>query len=290
MIMGKKFEYRKNILFLSILFLTVCFSFAGTHAVEKGETYYSISRKYGISVEQLCAVNNLTVNDVLKVGQKLSIPEKNVEKKILPSSSPVKNTLSAERKFDTYTVQKGDTFYRIAKVNGISVEELKGLNNLDSDTVLKAGQRLKIPVTIVDTSASLPSLPSSDPRKYSEKKGDSNLTWPVKNPLVTYMNGKVSGVQLSAQKNESVTAIRAGTIMYVGNYRGYGQVVFVQAKTGHIYVYSGLGSIKVRKGDYVVFGDSLGTAGTDSIKGTTQVCLMVFQKSNPIDPAKAPRG
>ena len=80
MIMSKKFEYRKNILFLSILFLTVCFSFAGTHAVEKGETYYSISRKYGISVEQLCAVNNLTVNDVLKVGQKLSIPEKNVQK------------------------------------------------------------------------------------------------------------------------------------------------------------------------------------------------------------------
>ena len=290
MIMTKKFEYRKNILFLSILFLTVCFSFAETHTVEKGETYYSISRKYGISVDQLCAVNNLTVNDVLKVGQKLSIPEKNTEKNSLPSVSPSKNPSNAERKFDTYTVQKGDTFYRIAKVNGISVEELKALNNLDSDIVLKAGQRLKIPVTIVDTSASLPSLPSSDPRKYSEKKGDSSLTWPVKNPTVTYMNGKVSGVQLSAQKNESVTAIRAGTVMYVGNYRGYGQVVFVQAKTGHIYVYSGLGSIKVRKGDYVVFGDSLGTAGTDSIKGTTQICLMVFQKSNPIDPAKAPRG
>lgn len=270
--------------------MTVCFSFAETHTVEKGETYYSISRKYGISVDQLCAVNNLTVNDVLKVGQKLSIPEKNTEKNSLPSVSSSKNPSNAERKFDTYTVQKGDTFYRIAKVNGISVEELKSLNNLDSDTVLKAGQRLKIPVTIVDTSASLPSLPSSDPRKYSEKKGDSSLTWPVKNPTVTYMNGKVSGVQLSAQKNESVTAIRAGTVMYVGNYRGYGQVVFVQAKTGHIYVYSGLGSIKVRKGDYVVFGDSLGTAGTDSIKGTTQICLMVFQKSNPIDPAKAPRG
>ncbi|WP_296091955.1 M23 family metallopeptidase [uncultured Treponema sp.] len=290
MIMTKKFAYRKNILFLLILFLTACFSFAETHTVEKGETYYSISRKYGISVDQLCAMNNLTVNDVLKVGQKLSIPEKNVEKSSLPSVSTSKSLSNVERKFDTYTVQKGDTFYRIAKVNGISVEELKALNNFDSDTVLKAGQRLKIPVTIVDTSASLPSLPSSDPRKYSEKKGDSSLTWPVKNPTVTYMKGKVSGVQLSAQKNESVTAIRAGTVMYVGNYRGYGQVVFVQAKTGHIYVYSGLDSIKVRKGDYVVFGDSLGTAGTDSIKGTTQICLMVFQKSNPIDPAKAPRG
>lgn len=289
MIMTKKIEYRKNILFLLVLFSAVCLSFAGTHTVEKGETYYSISRKYGISVEQLCVMNNLTVGDVLKVGQKLSVPEKDGEKKSLPASS--QNQSASERKFDTYTVQKGDTFYRIAKVNGISVDELKALNSLDSNSVLKAGQRLKIPVTIVDTSASsLPSLPSSDPRKYSEKKGDSKLAWPVKNPSVTYMNGKVSGVQLSAQKNENVTAIRAGTVMYVGNYRGYGQVVFIQAKTGHIYVYSGLGSIKVRKGDYVVFGDSLGTAGTDSIKGTNQICLMVFQKSSPIDPAKAPRG
>lgn len=115
MIMSKKFEYRKNILFLSILFLTVCFSFAGTHAVEKGETYYSISRKYGISVEQLCAVNNLTVNDVLKVGQKLSIPEKNVEKKNLPSSSPVKNTLSAERKFDHTQFKRATLFIELQK-------------------------------------------------------------------------------------------------------------------------------------------------------------------------------
>ena len=187
-------------------------------------------------------------------------------------------------------MQKGDTFYRIAKVNAITVDELKKLNGLDSKSQLKAGQKLKIPVTIVDTSnAKLPSLPD-DPRKYSAKKGDPSLSWPVKNPTITYMTGKISGVQLGCAKNENVTAIRAGTVMYVGNYRGYGQVVFVQTKTGHIYVYSGLGSIKVQKGDYLVFGDVIGTAGTDSIKGTNQMCLMVFQKSSPIDPAKAPRG
>jgi septal ring factor EnvC (AmiA/AmiB activator) len=78
--------------------------------------------------------------------------------------------------------------------------------------------------------------------------------------------------------------------MYVGNYRGYGQVVFIQSPSDYIYAYSGLGTIKVKKGDYVVFGDVIGTAGTDSIKGTSQISLMVFQKSNPIDPAKAPRG
>lgn len=262
-------------------------AFAGVHKVQKGETYYSISRQYGITVDELCLANNLKTSDVLKAGQSLKIPEKG------GASAPSSPSVAADsgRQYDTYTVQKGDTFYRIAKVNGITVDELKSLNNLESDSVLKAGERLKIPVTIVDTAkATLPSLPESDPRKYKEKKGDSSLVWPVKDPVVTYTSGKVSGVQLSAEKDENVTAIRAGTVVYVGNYRGYGQVVFVQAKTAEIYVYSGLGSIKVQKGDYVVFGDSIGTAGTDGIKGTNQICLMVFEKANPIDPAKAPRG
>lgn len=280
-----------------IVFSVFAYSESLSHKVEKGETYFSISRRYGLKVDELCEANGITTDDVLKVGQVLLIPQ-NGDVKPAPreqqNPSPVAKSVSGSagsgRKFDTYTVQKGDTFYRIAKVNDITVDELKRLNNLDEESVLKMGQKLKIPVTIVDTAnASLPSLPD-DPRKYSAKKGDSSLSWPVKNPTVTYMTGKISGVQLSAEKNENVSAIRAGTVMYVGNYRGYGQVVFIQTKTGYIYVYSGLGSIKVKKGDYLVFGDIIGTAGTDSIKGTNQMSLMVFQKSSPIDPAKAPRG
>ncbi len=263
------------------------------HTVQKGETLYSISRLYNVNVDELLSANGMTKNDVIKVGQTISIPKKNSKNASVKGENNVKaDSMTGEnRKYDTYTVQKGDTLYSIAKINGITVDELKSLNDLKDEKDLKAGGKLKIPATIVDTkNATLPDLPSNDPRKYTNKTGDSTLAWPVKNPTVTYMTGKVSGVQLSAKKNESVTAIRAGTVMYVGNYRGYGQVVFVQSKTGHIYVYSGLGSISVKKGDYVVFGDTLGTAGTDSIKGTSQISLMVFQKSNPIDPAKAPRG
>ena len=268
----------------------------GVHTVLKGETAYSISRQYGVPLDELYAVNGMKKDDPIFAGQTLSIPQKNAAKTDSKTSKTTATSSgsapqNSDRKFDTYTVQKGDTIYRIATVNGIKPAELLALNPDVTAESLKPGQNLKIPVTIVDTkNTSLPDLPSSDPRKYTGKTGNSNLEWPVKNPVVTYMTGKVSGVQLSAQKNEKVTAIRAGTVMYVGNYRGYGQVVFVQSKTGHVYVYSGLGSIAVKKGDYVVFGDNIGTAGTDSIKGTSQISLMVFQKSNPIDPAKAPRG
>ncbi len=304
---------------ITIISLCLLIAYAGlsaqetnkTHVVQKGDTIYSLSRKYGVSVDDIYSANNMTSSSVIWVGQRLTIPYN-----ISSDSTKSVSSSSKPHSSDTYTVQKGDTLYHIATINGITVDELKRYNNISDSSVLKVGQRLKIPSKDsleeqkntseksqpANTSASnndsktkvedisLPDLQSKDPRVYSSKQGDSSLVWPVKNPSVTYTKGKTSGVQLSAQKNEDVTSIRAGTVMYVGNYRGYGQVVFVQDKTGYIYAYTGLASIAVKKGDYVVFGDALGKAGTDGIKGTSQIMLMVYKKSTPIDPATAPRG
>ena len=299
-------------LFLLAFFSLSLFAESYRHEVKKGETYYGISRAYGISVDELLKANSLKKDDVLKVGQFLIIPGKEASS---PSSSAEKTSSASasstgsgsssksasssgaslkeeDLKYDTYIVQKGDTLWRIANTNGLKVDELKAMNGMSGDASLKIGQKLKVPAKEKESEKEIliTDLTASDPRKYSEKTGDSSLTWPVKNPTVTYTKGKVSGVQLSAKKNENVTCIRSGKVMYVGNYRGYGQVVFIQANTDHVYAYTGLGTIKVKKGDSVSFGDVIGTAGTDSIKGTSQISLMVFQKSNPIDPAKAPRG
>lgn len=272
------------------------------YVVQKGDTLYGIGRKFGVSVNDICKANNFSKESVLKAGQKIIIPLTNNEKAPEEKKSTSTNESSAkkktstndsknsERKYDTYTVQKGDTFWHIAKINDMTVDELKKLNKLTAESTLKAGQKLKIPASVADAKVELPDLSSSDPRKYIEKKVDPNLVWPVKNPSVTYTTGKVSGVQLSAAKKEPVTVIRAGTVMFTGNYRGFGQVVFVQSKTGLIYAYGGLGTVKAQKGQYVVFGDTVGTAGKDSIKDSYLITLMVFQKGAPIDPAKAPRG
>ena len=171
---------------------------------------------------------------------------------------------------------------------------------MDNTATLKVGQKITVPggtskattgTAVAATQKPATSVPQiEDPRTYSTKKGDSSLAWPVKSPSVTYIEGKISGVNLSAKKDEAVTAIRAGTVMFSGTYRGFGNVVFIQSKTGHIYAYTGLGTVKVNKGDYCVFGAQVGTVGVDSISQKPQMSLMVFQNGLPIDPAKAPRG
>lgn len=246
-----------------------------SHVVAKGETLYSISRKYGITVAELCTENKITQSQVLKVGQKLVIPAK-----ALPTT-------------ESYIVAKGDTFYGIARRHNMTVDELLSLNKLKNSDTLKVGQVLKVPAsttTIANTIVSTPTIEISDPRSYTGKKGDSSLVWPVKNPEVVYVSGKISGVQLSAKKNEAVCAIQAGTVMFSGLYRGFGKVVFVQAQSGHMYVYTGLSDTTVTKGEYIATGKQLGVVGVDSFTGKDQLTFMVYQNGKPIDPAKAPRG
>lgn len=290
--------FRKTLLVL-ILSSSVLFA-DEVYKVQKGDTLYSISRKYQITVAELRAANNLKEKDVLKADQKLVIPTADIGTAAVLSGSGKNKEIEKTDKSETsiYVVQKGDTFYSLARNNGMTVPELLALNNLPSNAVLKIGQKLKIKkdndesvVTSVPKTEVVITEPTPDTRNYGvTKAADNSTSWPVKNPTVTQVKGKVSGVQLGCKSNETVTAVREGTVMYVGLYRGFGQVLFIQSKTGLIYAYTGLSSVSVKKGDYITFGDSLGTAGVDSIKGTPQITFMVFQNGKAIDPAKAPRG
>ena len=287
------------------LFFTTSLFADITYKVEKGDTLYSISRKYQITVAELRTANNLSENDVIKIGQKLIIPDADIGTAAALSSTKTSANATPAGKTTEYVVKKGDTLYGIARKNSMSVADLMSLNNLDSSAVIKVGQKLKV----IEGTSSQTTTPAktTEPAKSGETvikvnetapdtrtygttvNADVNTKWPVVSPKITQVKGKISGVQLSAKTKEPVVCIHEGTVMYVGVYRGFGQVVFVQSKTGLIYAYTGLGSVKVRKGEYAVSGAELGTAGLDSISQKYQITFMVFQNGQPIDPAKAPR-
>lgn len=92
-----------------------------TYTVKSGDSLYSIAREYNTTVDAIKNINNLTSN-LLSIGQVLKIP----------------SDASLET---TYTVQKGDSLYSIAKKFGTDVNTLKSLNNLTSN-LLSIGQIL----------------------------------------------------------------------------------------------------------------------------------------------------
>ena len=116
------------------------------YVVKRGDNLYSIARKYNTTVSEIKKINNLTSNN-LEIGQVLKMPTSLVEVEVVTEPN-------------TYIVKKGDSLYSIALSNNTTVDEIKRLNNLTSNT-LNIGDKLKLPST------------TSDITTYTVKRGDS---------------------------------------------------------------------------------------------------------------------
>ena len=92
------------------------------YIVQKGDSLWSIAKKYNMTVDDLKSMNNLTSN-LLSIGQVLKVGNTNQ---------------------NTYVVQKGDSLWSIAKKYNTTVDNLKNKNNLTSN-LLSIGQVLILP-------------------------------------------------------------------------------------------------------------------------------------------------
>ncbi|TYP93934.1 rare lipoprotein A [Fodinibius salinus] len=129
-----------------------------THTVKANETLFSISKSYNVSIAEIKSWNNLSSNQ-LAVGQKLTIYP--AEKKSSNESSIVVDEPSDQNTY--YTVKNGDTLYRIAQQHRMTVEELKKLNNLASNTI-RVGQELTVRDTGTDVPPSVAEAVGSAPQ------------------------------------------------------------------------------------------------------------------------------
>lgn len=97
-------------------------SAGGAITVQKGDSAYSLSRRYNVPLRDLIEANKLAPPYRLEVGQRL----------ILPTSRQ-------------YIVQKGDSLYSISRMHNVDVSELTRLNNLSPPYAVQAGQPLRLP-------------------------------------------------------------------------------------------------------------------------------------------------
>lgn len=143
---------------------------ATTHTVKTGETLFSISRKYGVNIDDLRSANKITAKtNKLSVGQRLTIPGKTTQasapsskpaaqaqkpasqqaKTAAQSTKPAVQQQSANRSGSssakTHLVKSGDTLFSLARTYKVSLDDLRKANGFTEKTVLKSGQTLRIP-------------------------------------------------------------------------------------------------------------------------------------------------
>ena len=109
---------------------------ARTYKVVKGDTFWGISRKYGVTIQDISLWNNLNLTSPLQIGQKIKIFSKDER---VRGKTPNKKTRTL-----LYPVKSGDTLSRIGSRFGIKVQDLQKWNELKSLEIIYPGQVLKI--------------------------------------------------------------------------------------------------------------------------------------------------
>ena len=105
----------------------------GYHVVGEGETLFSLSRDYNVSLVELKSLNNLS-SDELVIGQQL---------RVIDVAPKQESELVTVQEFKVYIVIKGDTMFSLSKKFDVSTDEIKVWNN-KTDNSLSLGEEIKI--------------------------------------------------------------------------------------------------------------------------------------------------
>ena len=186
----------------------------GYYIVKKGDSLWSIASKNNTTVSELKSLNNLSSN-ALSIGQLLKLP-----------TNEQNNNIDNQ---NTYIVKKGDSLWSIANKYNTTVDNIKRLNNLNSNT-LSIGQILIIPT---------PNTQTNNQLTYVVKKGDS--LWLIANKYDTTVD-KIKSANNLSSNNLSI-----------------GQILIIPSSSSYI-------TYTVKKGDSLWFIANKYNTTVDNIK------------------------
>ena len=198
--------------------------------VARGDTLYSISRKYSTPVNDLAVMNKLTPPFELSVGQKLRVPN-------LAEASMARNSKTV-----TANVVK-------TEVKGVVAEKQTTTTTVAAQPVKKISS---------DPTKKLPTISA---------RSSSKFAWPVRGKILSAYGAKSNGlfndgINISATRGTAVKAAENGVVAYAGNeVKGMGNLVIVQHDGGWMTVYAHMDSMNVRRGHKVSVGQKIGTVG-----------------------------
>lgn len=236
--------------------------------VHKGDTLYSISRKYNVPIKDMIKANRLSAPYTLYVGQRLNLPVKQY-----------------------HTVQRGESLYSISRMYNVDVTSLSKVNNLKTPYSLSVGQRLLLPASVstLETGKKVSSKPATTTAKVEQKSVLSSQTqikssstsytppasnrktkfmWPVNGTVISGFGNlgkgrKNDGINIKAPLGTAVKAADGGTVAYAGNeLKGFGNLILIKHTDGWITAYAHNDRLLVRKGQKVVRGEKISTVGS----------------------------
>lgn len=218
----------------------------------------------------------------------------------------------------SYTIQTGDTLYKIAQQHGTTVQAIADANNITDPSQLRVGQELIIngggsstssvavakPIKsttekmTVDKSA-VEAIPLESSQKIeasaeqsavatdSPRASDANLInwgWPASGTIIQGFTANTKGIDIKGSIGDPVNAAANGKVMYAGNgVRGLGNLILLGHSDGFITAYAHNDSLLVKTGQEIQKGQKIATLGeTDTT--SPRLHFEVRRRGTPVNP------
>lgn len=171
-----------------------------THIVRQGETLFSISRQYSITVSQLREWNDLRGNQI-RVGQRLVVsPSGQAPAPQTPTPAPQQPPSTPDDATSIrHQVRAGETLFSLSRRYGVTVNDIRSWNNLNSN-LLEVGQILTI---------------YSDGRDISDEDITEAASEPPQIPVTTTTVTPIDSVDIQSQAQNAITIQESGSAYHV---------------------------------------------------------------------------
>ncbi len=142
----------------------------GRYEIAKGDSLSTIATRYNTDVASLKSINNMKHNRI-RTGRSMLVPTNIGRSEAAVALAKAQGVYRTDTR--TYRVRPGDSLWRISRNLGTTVNRLAVLNGVNKSSVLRPGQRLRIPGLIAVAAASPKSKPAFLAASYTVQRGDS---------------------------------------------------------------------------------------------------------------------
>lgn len=254
-----------------------------THTIESGETFWTIAKKYNMSLKELEQANPGVNSEKIQIGQviNLIVPKPFISVKTVETITSIEKIQYDQDVEFSGDMYKDQTRVRIKGVYGEKevTADVTKVNGVEIARTVLSEKVIKEPKTQVLVKG------TKDP---PPKKGTGTFSYPARGSISSRFGARWgrthTGVDIAAAYGSDVKAADGGVVIWVGYDGGYGKLIKIDHGANYVTYYGHLSKYSVKVGDKVYKGQKIGEVGSTGNSTGPHLHFEIRKNGVPINP------